>query len=38
MNFVSEDRKRTTVYPPVEDIFTWTQMCDINDVGDITLT
>ncbi|XP_008333769.1 uracil-DNA glycosylase [Cynoglossus semilaevis] len=37
MNFVSEDRKRTTVYPPVEDIFTWTQMCDINDVKVVIL-
>lgn len=31
--FVAEERKRHTVYPPVEHVFTWTQMCDIRDVS-----
>uniref|UniRef100_A0A671XAH4 Uracil-DNA glycosylase-like domain-containing protein n=1 Tax=Sparus aurata TaxID=8175 RepID=A0A671XAH4_SPAAU len=37
MNFVSEERKRHTVYPPAEDVFTWTQMCDIRDVKVVIL-
>ncbi|KAM9371537.1 uracil-DNA glycosylase isoform 1-T1 [Phaethornis superciliosus] len=32
MGFVAEERKRYTVYPPPEQVFTWTQMCDIRDV------
>ncbi|OWK61183.1 Uracil-DNA glycosylase [Lonchura striata] len=31
MAFVAEERKRYTVYPPPEQVFTWTQMCDIWD-------
>ncbi|XP_029295177.1 uracil-DNA glycosylase isoform X2 [Cottoperca gobio] len=37
MDFVSEERKRFTVYPPAEDVFTWTQMCDIQDVKVVIL-
>lgn len=33
MDFVSEERKRHTVYPPAEQVFTWTQMCNIRDVS-----
>lgn len=33
MAFVAEERKRYTVYPPPEQVFTWTQMCDIWDVS-----
>lgn len=32
-SFVCEERKRHTVYPPAEHVFTWTQMCDIRDVS-----
>ncbi|KAK7934110.1 hypothetical protein WMY93_005006 [Mugilogobius chulae] len=37
MAFVSEERKRHTIYPPAEDVFTWTQMCDIKDVKVVIL-
>lgn len=37
MNFVSDERKRHTVYPPAEDVFTWTQMCDIRDVSETAM-
>ncbi|XP_074494119.1 uracil-DNA glycosylase isoform X2 [Sebastes fasciatus] len=37
MSFVSEERKRHTVYPPVEQVFTWTQTCDIRDVKVVIL-
>uniref|UniRef100_A0A8C6WZ59 Uracil-DNA glycosylase n=1 Tax=Neogobius melanostomus TaxID=47308 RepID=A0A8C6WZ59_9GOBI len=37
MAFVSEERKRHTVYPPAEDVYTWTQMCDIKDVKVVIL-
>uniref|UniRef100_A0A3P8U3C0 Uracil-DNA glycosylase n=1 Tax=Amphiprion percula TaxID=161767 RepID=A0A3P8U3C0_AMPPE len=37
MNFVSDERKRGTVYPPAEQVFTWTQMCDIRDVKVVIL-
>ncbi|XP_041643458.1 uracil DNA glycosylase a isoform X2 [Cheilinus undulatus] len=37
MNFVSEERKRHTVYPPTEDVFTWTQTCNIRDVKVVIL-
>lgn len=33
MSYVAEERKKHTVYPPAEHVFTWTQMCDIQDVG-----
>lgn len=33
MAFVAEERKRYTVYPPPDQVFTWTQMCDIRDVS-----
>lgn len=37
MAFVAEERKRHTVYPPPEQVFTWTQMCDIRDVKVVIL-
>ncbi|KAI1233072.1 Uracil-DNA glycosylase, partial [Lamprotornis superbus] len=37
MAFVAEERKRHTVYPPPEQVFTWTQMCDIWDVKVVIL-
>ncbi|KAA8592263.1 hypothetical protein FQN60_017718 [Etheostoma spectabile] len=37
MDFVSEERKRHTVYPPAEHVFTWTQMCEIQDVKVVIL-
>ncbi|XP_072735831.1 uracil-DNA glycosylase isoform X1 [Ciconia boyciana] len=37
MAFVAEERKRYTVYPPPEQVFTWTQMCDIRDVKVVIL-
>ncbi|XP_031164624.1 uracil DNA glycosylase a isoform X3 [Sander lucioperca] len=37
MDFVSEERKRHIVYPPAEHVFTWTQMCDIQDVKVVIL-
>lgn len=33
MSYVAEERKKHTVYPPAEHVFTWTQMCDVHDVG-----
>lgn len=33
MKFVAQERTRYTVYPPPEQVFTWTQMCDIWDVS-----
>lgn len=33
MQFVSEERKRHTVYPPAEQVFTWSKVCDITDVS-----
>ncbi|KAK5604528.1 hypothetical protein CRENBAI_015864 [Crenichthys baileyi] len=37
MHFVCEERKRYTVYPPAEQVFTWTQMCGITDVKVVIL-
>nr|XP_057925919.1 uracil DNA glycosylase a isoform X2 [Doryrhamphus excisus] len=37
MQFVDEERKHHTVYPPAEQVFTWTQMCDIHDVKVVIL-
>ncbi|KAF1553073.1 Uracil-DNA glycosylase, partial [Eudyptula albosignata] len=37
MAFVAEERKRYTVYPPPDQVFTWTQMCDIRDVKVVIL-
>uniref|UniRef100_A0A1A8M9J1 Uracil-DNA glycosylase n=1 Tax=Nothobranchius pienaari TaxID=704102 RepID=A0A1A8M9J1_9TELE len=37
MNFVSEERKRHTVFPPVEHVFTWTQTCGSRDVKVVIL-
>lgn len=33
MKFVADERKGHTVYPPAEQVFTWTQTCDIRDVS-----
>lgn len=33
MNFVDGERQKHTVYPPQEQVFTWTQMCQIEDVS-----
>ncbi|XP_035021637.1 uracil DNA glycosylase a [Hippoglossus stenolepis] len=37
MDFVSGERKRHTVFPPAEHVFTWTQTCDIRDVKVVIL-
>ncbi|XP_066870785.1 uracil-DNA glycosylase isoform X2 [Kogia breviceps] len=37
MGFVAEERKHYTVYPPPEQVFTWTKMCDIRDVKVVIL-
>ncbi|XP_015249808.1 PREDICTED: uracil-DNA glycosylase isoform X1 [Cyprinodon variegatus] len=37
MDFVSEERKRCTVYPPADQVFTWTEMCSIRDVKVVIL-
>uniref|UniRef100_A0A4W5M7U6 Uracil-DNA glycosylase n=1 Tax=Hucho hucho TaxID=62062 RepID=A0A4W5M7U6_9TELE len=36
-SFVDGERKRNTVYPPPQHVFTWTQMCDIQDVKVVVL-
>ncbi|XP_069070864.1 uracil-DNA glycosylase isoform X1 [Pleurodeles waltl] len=35
--FVAEERKRCTVYPPPQQVYTWTQMCSITDVKVVIL-
>ncbi|XP_034026151.1 uracil-DNA glycosylase-like [Thalassophryne amazonica] len=37
MSFVAKERKLHTVYPPAENVFSWTQMCDIRDVKVVIL-
>ncbi|XP_075686575.1 uracil-DNA glycosylase [Rhinoderma darwinii] len=37
ISFISEERKRYTVYPPPHQVFTWTQTCDIRDVKVVIL-
>nr|ACI68083.1 Uracil-DNA glycosylase [Salmo salar] len=37
MSFVDGERKLNTVYPPPQHVFTWTQMCDIQDVKVVVL-
>ncbi|XP_061907290.1 uracil DNA glycosylase a isoform X1 [Entelurus aequoreus] len=37
MRFVDDERKRHTVYPPPEQVFTWTKMCDVRDVKVVIL-
>ncbi|XP_027001454.1 uracil DNA glycosylase a isoform X2 [Tachysurus fulvidraco] len=37
MNFVDNERKKSTVYPPPEQVFTWTHMCQIEDVKVVVL-
>lgn len=31
--FVMEERRRHTIYPAPEDVFTWTRCCDIDEVS-----
>ncbi|EMP37160.1 Uracil-DNA glycosylase [Chelonia mydas] len=35
--FVADERKRHTIYPPPQQVFTWTQMCDIREVKVVIL-
>ncbi|XP_072520531.1 uracil-DNA glycosylase isoform X1 [Salminus brasiliensis] len=37
MNFIANERQRHTVYPPPDQVFTWTQMCKIEDVKVVVL-
>ncbi|XP_042297314.1 uracil-DNA glycosylase isoform X2 [Sceloporus undulatus] len=37
MAYVAEERRRYTVYPPPDQVFTWTQMCDVRDVKVVIL-
>ncbi|KAG5840362.1 hypothetical protein ANANG_G00188000 [Anguilla anguilla] len=37
MSFVSDERKRHTVYPPAHQVFTWTEVCAIRDVKVVVL-
>ncbi|XP_056144560.1 uracil DNA glycosylase a [Lampris incognitus] len=37
ISFVTDERNRHTIYPPAENVFTWTQMCDIQDVKVVIL-
>ncbi|XP_068937626.1 uracil-DNA glycosylase isoform X2 [Petaurus breviceps papuanus] len=37
MGFVAEERKRHTIYPPADQVFTWTQLCEIRDVKVVIL-
>ena len=32
MAFVNEERKKYTIYPPAEDVFSWTLCCPIQKV------
>lgn len=33
MSYVAEERQKHTIYPPENEVFTWTQTCDIQDVS-----
>ncbi|XP_016096757.1 uracil-DNA glycosylase-like [Sinocyclocheilus grahami] len=33
MSFVAEERQKHTIYPPPDEVFTWTQAWDIKDVS-----
>ncbi|KAJ8379367.1 hypothetical protein SKAU_G00001450 [Synaphobranchus kaupii] len=37
ITFVSDERKHHTIYPPADQVFTWTQMCTIQDVKVVVL-
>ncbi|XP_059400402.1 uracil-DNA glycosylase-like [Carassius carassius] len=37
MSFVAEERQKHTIYPPPDEVFTWTQACDIKDVKVVIL-
>uniref|UniRef100_A0A673MW25 Uracil-DNA glycosylase n=1 Tax=Sinocyclocheilus rhinocerous TaxID=307959 RepID=A0A673MW25_9TELE len=37
MSFVAEERQKHTIYPPADEVFTWTQACDIKDVKVVIL-
>lgn len=36
-SFVQEERRRYTVYPPHEDVFSWTKSCEVNKVKVVIL-
>ncbi|KAL1439233.1 hypothetical protein MTO96_010271 [Rhipicephalus appendiculatus] len=36
-SFVLEERRRYTVYPPHEDVFSWTKSCEVNKVKVVIL-
>ncbi|XP_019718171.1 uracil-DNA glycosylase isoform X1 [Hippocampus comes] len=37
MQFVNEERKHHVVYPPADHVFTWTQMCEVQDIKVVIL-
>ncbi|XP_077062778.1 uracil-DNA glycosylase isoform X2 [Siphateles boraxobius] len=37
MSFVAEERKKHTIYPPANEVFSWTRTCDIQDVKVVIL-
>ncbi|XP_026865103.1 uracil DNA glycosylase a isoform X2 [Electrophorus electricus] len=37
MSFVAEERQKQTIYPPPHQVFTWTRMCEIEDVKVVVL-
>ncbi|XP_058631434.1 uracil DNA glycosylase a isoform X1 [Onychostoma macrolepis] len=37
MSFVAEERQKHTIYPPENEVFTWTQTCDLKDVKVVIL-
>ncbi|XP_050964876.1 uracil DNA glycosylase a isoform X1 [Labeo rohita] len=37
MSFVAEERQKHTIYPPSNEVFTWTQTCNIKDVKVVIL-
>ncbi|XP_023664027.1 uracil-DNA glycosylase-like isoform X2 [Paramormyrops kingsleyae] len=37
MSFVAEERRRYTIYPPPNQVFSWTQMCTIHEVKVVIL-
>ncbi|XP_076843206.1 uracil-DNA glycosylase isoform X2 [Brachyhypopomus gauderio] len=37
MSFVAEERQKHTIYPPLHQVFTWTHMCEIEDVKVVVL-
>uniref|UniRef100_A0A8C4QDZ0 Uracil-DNA glycosylase n=1 Tax=Eptatretus burgeri TaxID=7764 RepID=A0A8C4QDZ0_EPTBU len=37
MSFIAEERKKFTVYPPIQDVFTWCRLCDMDKVKVVIL-